>query len=78
MSKHPSLLLKNKSASSEEVKISKAQSSSSTQPSYIDSKGEIFTSARIVAEGFKPTGKIKGYSWSEVINSPDYGKVKRK
>lgn len=59
-------------------KIAEAGSTSCVQPTYIDSKGEVFTAARIITEGFRPTGKYKGHSISEKVNSPEYGKLQRK
>ncbi len=46
---------------------------SSTQPTYIDSSGKVFTATDIVS-GYKPKGKYKGYSISNIVNKESFGK----
>jgi len=58
--------------------LDKSAQTSSTQPTYVDSAGNVFTAARIVTEGFKPVGKYKGHSISETVTNPEFGKVKGK
>ncbi len=60
-----------------EEKINKeAQSTSSTQPEYVDESGKVFTSSDIVSKGFKPKGRFKGHSLSDRVGKADFGKVK--
>lgn len=67
---------------SEEEKEEKAEEdmendaqSGTTQPTYIDESGKVFTAADIVG-GYKPKGKYKGHSMSERVNSEAFGRVK--
>lgn len=49
--------------------------SGTTQPTYIDESGKVFTATDIVS-GYKPKGSYKGYSMSERVNSDSFGKSK--
>lgn len=51
--------------------------SGTTQPTYIDESGKVFTATDIV-QGYKPKGSYKGYSMSDKVNSKEFGKTKNK
>ena len=66
--------LENTPEKAEETLENDAQSGT-TQPTYIDESGKVFTAADIV-QGYKPKGSYKGHSISDRIQSEDFGKVK--
>jgi hypothetical protein len=59
----------------EEEELENDAASGTTQPTYIDESGKVFTASDIVS-GYKPKGSYKGHSISDRINSEDFGKVK--
>lgn len=58
----------------DEVLENDAQSGT-TQSTYIDESGKVFTATDIV-NGYRPKGSYKGHSISDRVNSEDFGKVK--
>jgi len=54
-----------------------ASSTSSTQPTYVDESGKVFTPADIV-QGYKPKGKWKGHSLSDRVKASGADKKKKK
>ena len=59
----------------EKDELSNDAQSGTTQPTYIDESGKVFTATDIV-NGYKPKGSYKGHSISERIQKGDFGKVK--
>jgi hypothetical protein len=55
--------------------IQNSASTGTTQPTYIDDSGKVFTAADII-QGYKPKGSYKGHSISDKVNSKEFGKVK--
>jgi hypothetical protein len=59
----------------EEEVLENDAASGTTQPTYIDESGKVFTASDIVG-GYKPKGSYKGHSISDRVNSEDFGKTK--
>lgn len=56
-----------------EEKLENDAQSGTTQPTYIDESGKVFTATDIV-NGYRPKGSYKGHSLSERVNREDFGK----
>lgn len=58
-----------------EEELDNEAQSGTTQPTYIDESGKVFTATDIV-NGYKPKGSYKSHSISDRVSSEEFGKTK--